>query len=60
MAIKLSTQKSKETLERLIRDKFHKINFELDYIYNEADALIETAQTYGLSELANELKELKG
>ena len=60
MSIKISTQKSKETLERLIRDKFHKINFELDYIYNEADTLIQTAENYGLTELANELKQIKG
>jgi hypothetical protein len=58
MATIISTQKSKETLERLIRDAFYKVDTELDYIYNESETLIKTAMHYGLFELAEELKNI--
>lgn len=59
MATIISTQKSKETISRLIRNDFDKIDLSLDYIYCKADALIETAYHYGLIELANEMKNDK-
>jgi len=59
MATIISTTKSKETLERLIRDAFYKVDIELDYIYKTSETLIQTATYYGLTELAEELKNIK-
>lgn len=59
MAVRLSTEKSKEVLKRLIRKEFDSINFAMDYIYNKADELIELAKYYGLNEFAKELEQDK-
>lgn len=47
---------SKETMENLIRDAFHNVDHSMDYIYNKASELIQTAEHYGLTDLAEELK----
>jgi hypothetical protein len=55
MPITISTQKSKETITRLIRNDFDKIDFSMDYIYGKAKELIQTAKELGLDELAQEM-----
>ena len=59
MAIKISTEKSKALIEGLIRAEFDKIDFAMDYIYNKADDLINTAENYGLFKLAEEMRKEK-
>ena len=50
------TESSKEVVETLIRNEFHSINFEMDYIYGKADKLIQAANDFGLNDLSEELK----
>jgi hypothetical protein len=50
---------SKETVSRLIRKEFDLIDFNQEYIYEKADKLINTAQEFGLLELAIELQNDK-
>ena len=59
MGITVSTIKSRETIARLIRADFDKIDFSMDYIYGKADELIQTAKDFGLIELAEELENDK-
>ena len=54
MATTLSAN-SKQTVSQLIRNAFDKIDFSMEYIYNKADGLIQTANDLGLHELAEEL-----
>tara|TARA_R110002051_G_scaffold224048_1_gene287248 strand:+ start:6419 stop:6610 length:192 start_codon:yes stop_codon:yes gene_type:complete len=59
MATTLSTKKNKETLSRLIRKEFDKIDFSMDYIYQKSDELIDLARSYGLDDLADEMNNDK-
>jgi hypothetical protein len=59
MPVKISTDESKEIVKRLIRNAFDKIDRSMDFIYNESDKLISTAQHLGLNEFAEELKRDK-
>lgn len=58
MGTRLSSN-SIETVSNLIRKAFDKIDFKTDYIYNEADKLINTAKDLGLIDLAEELSNDK-
>lgn len=49
-------QNSKETVSRLIRNAFDNVDFSTEFIYGEAKNLIQTANDFGLSELANEMQ----
>lgn len=53
------SQGSIETVSRLIRAEFDKIDFSMDYILGKADELIKTAKEYGLYDLAEELQNDK-
>ena len=53
------TEPSKEIVSRLIRNEFDSIDFEMDYIYEKASQLIETAIELGLLELAEEMQNEK-
>lgn len=55
MAITVS-EGSVETMSRLIRAEFEKIDFSMEYIYGKADSLIKTARDFGLEDLANEME----
>ncbi len=57
MSTTISTEKSRQTISRLIREKFEKIDFSSEYIYHEGQNLIDTARAYGLNELADELQD---
>lgn len=48
-----------ETVSRLIRNEFEKIDWSLEFIYNKADELIQTATDFNLYDLAEELKNDK-
>ena len=52
----ISTNKSKETVSKLIRDAFDKVDTSMDYIYGKSEELIQTARDFGLEELALELE----
>jgi hypothetical protein len=57
MAITITpTLCSKIKLSEIIRNAFDNINFEMDYIYQEAPKLIKMARDYGLTELAEEMQ----
>jgi hypothetical protein len=51
----IATEKSKQTIKRLIRNEFDKVDFAMDYIYGKADELIQTAHDFGLNDLAEEM-----
>lgn len=46
---------SKETVSRLIRNDFEKIDWSMEYIYGKAHNLIQTARDFGLNDLAEEM-----
>lgn len=48
-----------KTVSRLIRNEFEKIDWSVEYIYNKADELIQTAIDFNLHELAEELQNDK-
>jgi len=50
---------SKQTVSQLIRNAFDKVDFSMEYIYNESGKLIQTARDLGLNELAEELENNK-
>ena len=50
------SQGSKKTITKLIRDAFDRIDLDMDFIYGEANRLIQTAKDYGLTELAMEME----
>tara|TARA_R110000822_G_scaffold30374_1_gene88524 strand:- start:344 stop:535 length:192 start_codon:yes stop_codon:yes gene_type:complete len=54
--IKLANQETTETMTRLIRNDFDKIDFSQEYIYNRAAILISTALQCGLYELAVDME----
>ena len=54
--ITLANKETIETMTRLIRNDFDKIDFSTEYIYNEAAALINTALEIGLYELAMDME----
>jgi hypothetical protein len=54
--IKLANKETIETMTRLIRNDFDKIDFAQEYIYNKASALIKTALDCGLSDLAVDME----
>tara|TARA_R110000868_G_scaffold399296_1_gene672981 strand:- start:414 stop:605 length:192 start_codon:yes stop_codon:yes gene_type:complete len=54
--ITLANQKTIETMSRLLRNDFDKIDFSLEYIYNKAETLINTAHECGLYELAMDME----
>ena len=56
MPVTISSQESKETVSKLIRQAFDRVDFDREYIYGEAARLIQTAKDYGLTELANEMQ----
>ena len=51
------TKSSTELVSRLIKNEFDKIDFTMEYIYNRAEKLINTARDLGLNDLSNELTE---
>ena len=52
------TEDSRQFLEKLIQDKFHSIDFSMEYIYGEAEKLIKITKDLGMYHLAEELEEL--
>lgn len=50
------TEASRSLLEKLIKDKWEKIDFSMDYIYNEADKVIALSKELGMYHLAEELE----
>ena len=47
---------SKDTICRMFRNEFEKIDKSMDYIFNRSGILIQAAKDYGLNDLAEELK----
>lgn len=56
MAISMANERSKQIMERLIRNDFDKVDLSLEYIYNASADLIMCAKYYGLSNLAKEME----
>lgn len=52
------TPESKGLVTKLIIDEFQRIDFSLEYIYGRAPQLIRLSESLGLSELANELRQI--
>ncbi len=46
---------SKQTISRLIRSEFDKIDTNNEFIYNKSEKLITTAKEFGLHDLAEEM-----
>ena len=51
------TKSSTQIVSRLIKNEFEQIDFTMEYIYNRAEKLINTARDLGLNDLSNELTE---
>jgi hypothetical protein len=49
------TQQTKELLKKLLSDKFHNIDWDNDYIYNESEQVINASKELGFNELTDEL-----
>lgn len=56
MAISMANERSKQIMERLIRNDFDKVDLSLEYIYNASADLIMCAKYYGLNSLAKEME----
>jgi hypothetical protein len=56
MCKKLS-KKSVKLLKNLIRDAFDKIDFDMEFLYNESEPLIQLATESGFKELVKQMKE---
>lgn len=56
MCKKLS-KKSVKLLKKLIRDAFDKIDFDMEFLYNESEPLIQLATESGFKELVKQMKE---
>jgi hypothetical protein len=56
MATIISTDTSKQVIEKLIDDAFEKADAEMEHIYGEQKRIIETAKDFGLKEKAIELE----
>jgi len=56
MSNKLS-KKSVKLLKKLIRDAFDKIDFDMEFIYNESEPLIQLATESGFKELVKQMME---
>ena len=54
MASKI-TESRRDLLSRKIRKEFDEIDFSLDWVFRKADKLINTARSYGLDKLADEM-----
>lgn len=50
------TESSRTLLEKLIYDKWEKIDFSMDYIYNESEKVIALTKELGMYNLAEELE----
>lgn len=50
------TEPSRTLLEKLIYDKWEKIDFSMDYIYNESEKVIALTKELGMHHLAEELE----
>ena len=56
MSNKLS-KKSVKLLKKLIRDEFDKIDFDMEFLYNESEPLIQLASESGFKELVKQMME---
>ena len=56
MPNKLS-KKSVKLLKKLIKDAFDKIDFDMEFIYNESEPLIQLATESGFKELVKQMME---
>jgi len=56
MSNKLS-KKSVKLLKKLIRDAFDKIDFDMEFLYNESEPLIQLATESGFKELVKQMME---
>jgi hypothetical protein len=52
------TEQTKDLLKELLSDKFHSIDWDNDYIYNQSEQVINAAKELGFNALAEELQEL--
>ena len=52
MPTTLSNIETTEIMENLVRRRFDEIDLTMDFIYNEADGLIQTARRYGMEDIA--------
>ena len=51
------SKKSVKLLKKLIRDAFDKIDFDMEFIYNESEPLIQLATESGFKELVKQMME---
>jgi len=56
MSNKLS-KKSVKLLKKLIRNAFDKIDFDMEFLYNESEPLIQLATESGFKELVKQMME---
>ena len=54
--ITLANQETIDTMSRLLREDFDKIDFNQDYIYHKAQECIDSARGCGLDALALEME----
>jgi hypothetical protein len=52
------SEQTKDLLKELLSDKFHSIDWDNDYIYNQSEQVINAARELGLNDLADELKKI--
>ena len=51
------SKKSVKLLKKLIRDAFDKIDFDMEFLYNESEPLIQLATESGFKELVKQMME---